>query len=89
MIYIYESHLGGLYVEAKELSLDDEYCEQCGDYDNLVFLSDDIYEIAEFLRSKTDFYNTGGYPYEHTIKIAQECDKLLENEKHDESLEDE
>lgn len=35
MIYIYESHLGGLYISDEELSLDEMYCETCGDYDYL------------------------------------------------------
>lgn len=33
MIYIYESHLGGLYISDEELSLDETYCETCGDCD--------------------------------------------------------
>lgn len=72
MVYIYESHLGGLYVVTKELSFDDLYCDSCGDCDNLVFKSNDIYEIAEFLKSETD-----GYTYEYTTEIFKTCEELL------------
>lgn len=33
MIWIYESHLGGLFTESKPLTANECYCEQCGDYD--------------------------------------------------------
>lgn len=40
MIYIYESHLGGLYISDEELSLDETYCETCGDCDWLGCMAD-------------------------------------------------
>lgn len=70
MVYIYESHLGGLYVETEKRSLDELYCDECGDYDNLVFESNDIYEIAEFLKSE----------YKYTTEIFKICEELLKND---------
>lgn len=92
MVYIYENHLGGLYVETEEIDYDNLYCEQCGDSDSLLFESNDIYEIAEFLKDKTDIFNTGGYRYEHTLDIMKQCHAILEGEEpgkdeYDENLE--
>ena len=36
MKYLYESHLGGYYVTDHELSLDERYCETCGDADRCI-----------------------------------------------------
>lgn len=30
---VYESHLGGIYFSDEVISIDDLYCEQCGDSD--------------------------------------------------------
>lgn len=50
--YIYESHLGGLYISDKEIPYDDLYCETCNDDDNLIFemeCFDDIEYLLSFL----------------------------------------
>lgn len=93
MVYIYESHLGGLYVENEALDYDLLYCEECGDSDQLLFESDNIYDIAEFLKGKTSIFNTGGYSYEHTLNIMKQCYSILEGKdpyknEYDESLEE-
>lgn len=38
-VYVYESHLGGLYTSDDYIPYDELYCEQCGDSD---------YEIGQF-----------------------------------------
>ena len=38
-VYVYESHLGGLYPSDDYIPYDELYCEQCGDSD---------YEIGQF-----------------------------------------
>lgn len=50
--YIYESHLGGLYISDEEIPDDDLYCETCGDDDSLIFemeCFDDIEYLLNFL----------------------------------------
>ena len=32
-MYIYESHMGGLYTSYEPLDYEDLYCEECGDSD--------------------------------------------------------
>lgn len=34
MVYLYRSHMGGVYTCDKKLSFDDLYCEECGDSDD-------------------------------------------------------
>lgn len=31
--WVYESHLGSLYVSNWQISIDSLYCDECGDYD--------------------------------------------------------
>lgn len=38
-VYVYESHIGGLYTSDDHIPSDELYCEQCGDND---------YEIGQF-----------------------------------------
>lgn len=50
-VYVYESHLGGLYTSDDSIPFDDLYCEQCGDSDWEIG-SFDTFE--EFLRYYAD-----------------------------------
>ena len=50
-VYVYESHLGGLYTSDDYISYDELYCEQCGDSDYEIG-SFDTFE--EFLRCYAD-----------------------------------
>lgn len=50
-VYVYESHLGGLYTSDDYIPYDELYCEQCGDSDYEIG-SFDTFE--EFLRYYAD-----------------------------------
>ena len=50
-VYVYESHLGGLYTSDDYIPYDELYCEQCGDSDYEIS-SFDTFE--EFLRYYAD-----------------------------------
>ena len=50
-VYVYESHLGGLYTSDDYIPSDELYCEQCGDIDYEIG-SFDTFE--EFLRYYAD-----------------------------------
>ena len=47
-MYIYESHMGGLYVS--EFELDDLYCEQCGDSDTYIGEAYTLEEASKLLK---------------------------------------
>ena len=77
MIYIYESHLGGLYISDRELSLDEAYCETCGDYDMLACIADNCIDVAEYLRSRLDVFGLGGLDMEYCIDFFNKCCRAL------------
>lgn len=39
-MYIYESHMGGLYTSDEPLDYEYLYCEECGDSDSLIGYAD-------------------------------------------------
>lgn len=64
-MYIYENHLGGLYVSDDWLDYDDTYCEECGDSDWLVGTAETREEAWNLLKDQTDIDGSGGYDYEY------------------------
>lgn len=62
-MYIYESHLGGLYVYDEILDPDDLYCEQCGDCNQLIGKANNRKEAWELLKDDTDINGSGGWHY--------------------------
>lgn len=80
MIYIYESHLGGLYISDKELSLDETHCEACRDCDWLECMADSWIDVAEYLRGKLDVFGLGGFDMEYCIDFFNQCCRRLGGE---------
>ena len=52
-MYIYEGHMGSLYVSDYILDYDDLYCEECGDSDWFIGQAETKEEAWELLRDKT------------------------------------
>ena len=52
-MYIYLSHLGSLFVSEKKLSNKELYCEDCGDYDELICEAKDLKEAWELMKVQT------------------------------------
>ena len=52
-MYIYESHMGGLYSSKSELSFKETYCEQCGDHDWLRGIANTRKEAWDLLENET------------------------------------
>ena len=82
-VYVYESHLGGLYTSDDYIPYDELYCEQCGDSDYEIGLFD---TFEEFLRYYADnIYvdpGDGGYSLDLVISYVG-CafdDKLTKEE---------
>lgn len=53
MIYIYESHMGGLYETTEELDVDALYCETCHDNDMLLWYGENVNDLKDFLIEET------------------------------------
>lgn len=68
-VYVYESHLGGLYTSDDYIPYDELYCEQCGDSDYEIG-SFDTFE--EFLRCYADniYVDPGDGGYDLDLVIS-------------------
>lgn len=51
-MYIYEGHMGGLFVSDEMLSYEECYCEQCGDSDWLIGEAETREEALELLKDE-------------------------------------
>lgn len=60
-MYIYESHMGGLFTSEGEYDEDQLYCETCGDWDVLVGEASSYAEAWAWLRPQTSIEGRGGY----------------------------
>lgn len=70
-MYIYESHMGDLYISNEELSLDDEYCPVCGDYDQLIGYAETRDDAWNLLKDETDINGSGGWDYEYVQEFLK------------------
>lgn len=68
-MWIYQSHMGGLYVEDEHLGFKDLYCEECGDSDWEIGFAESK-EAAKKLLKDTDYYDLYGKEY---------CENFLNN----------
>ena len=77
MIYVYESHMGGLYTTGYEQDWDELYCEQCGDSDFLLgsFEDDDIEGVWNMLKPN-DICCIG---CEHKDDCMEDCEKISDS----------
>ena len=53
-MYIYESHMGGLYTSDEPLDYEDLYCEECGDSDWLIGYAETRQDAWNLLKDDTD-----------------------------------
>ena len=74
-VYIYKSHLGGLYVETDDIPWDDLYCETCGDSDELLFSTDNLEDVAKYFRDEGEMYLVSDIQSVYNI-----CETLLKEE---------
>ena len=64
-MYIYESHMGGLYTSDEPLDYEDLYCDRCGDSDWLVGCAETREEAWNLLKDDTDINGYGGWGYDY------------------------
>ena len=72
MPYIYEGHMGGLYTTDEPLAYEEEYCEQCGDSDQLLGYAKDKKDAWKLLKPLTSINNSGGWNYDYVQKFISE-----------------
>ena len=74
-MYIYESHMGGLYVSDDVLDYEQTYCETCGDSDFLLGYAETKEEAWELLKDNTDINGSGGWNYEYVQEFLKNWDE--------------
>ena len=69
-MYIYGSHLGGIYTSDEEIPFEDLYCEECGDSDTELGEADTIAEAWQVLKPQTAISEEcGGYEPAYILPI--------------------
>ena len=64
-MYVYEGHLGSLYISDYELDYDDLHCEQCGDTDWLIGYATNRSEAWNLFKDNVDIDGSGGWNYDY------------------------
>ena len=70
-MYIYESHMGGLFVSDDELDYEQTYCETCGDSDFLLGYAETREEAWNLLKDDTDINGSGGWNYDYVQEFLK------------------
>lgn len=76
--YIYDGHAGGFYISDEEIPDDDLYCENCGDYDELIFTMEDICDLQRLL----NYMFTEYYTLDCMFEIIEDLKKYYDDEKY-------
>ncbi len=71
-MFIYEGHMGGLFVTEEPLSYEECYCETCGDSDWMIGEADTREEAWNLLKDDTDINGSGGWNYEYVQNFLDE-----------------
>ena len=74
-MYIYESHMGGLYATDHKIPYEQLYCEECGDSDSCIGEADSAEEAWALLKPN-DLQCLG---CEEANFCERECEKFGEN----------
>lgn len=72
MVYLYESHMGGLFIDEDCLDFDDLYCETCGDSDNLLGSFETLEEFWNLIKDECDINGSGGYALTYVYPMIVE-----------------
>lgn len=70
-MYIYEGHLGSLYVSDTFFGIEDLYCEECGDSDMFIGTANTREEAWGLLKDDTDINGSGGWNYEYVKEFIE------------------
>lgn len=70
-MYIYEGHMGDLYVTDEALDDEDLYCEVCGDSDWLIGYAETREEAWGLLKDITDINGSGGWDYDYVQEFLK------------------
>lgn len=74
-MYVYQSHMGGLFVSDEILDYEQTYCETCGDSDYLLGYAETIEEAWNLLKDDTDIDGSGGWNYDYVQGFLKNWEK--------------
>lgn len=82
-MYLYENHLGGLYLSEYKYDIEDLYCETCRDSDSLI---GEVYTWKDIINEIgiDNIYVSGydcGIDKEDVIEVCKELDKSVTDEE--------
>ncbi|GAA6275831.1 hypothetical protein F170042I7_20170 [Blautia caecimuris] len=70
-MYIYESHMGSLFVSDDILDYEQTYCETCGDSDFLLGYAETREEAWNLLKDDTNINGSGGWNYDYVQEFLK------------------
>lgn len=70
-MYIYESHMGSLFVSDDILDYEQTYCETCGDSDFLLGYAETKGETWNLLKDDTNINGSGGWNYDYVQEFLK------------------
>ena len=74
-MYIYQSHMGGLFLSDDVLNYEQTYCETCGDSDYLLGYAENREEAWNLLKDDTDIDGSGGWNYDYVQGFLKNWEK--------------
>lgn len=74
-MYIYASHMGGLFLSDDVLYYEQTYCETCGDSDYLLGYAETREEAWNLLKGDTNINGSGGWNYDYVQEFLKNWDK--------------
>ena len=69
MEYLYNDHMGGLYISDEALDYDHLYCKTCGDSDMLLGSFTTIQDFWNLIKDECDINGSGGYNLQYVYPI--------------------
>lgn len=81
-MYLYQSHMGGLYWEEESLPWENLYCETCGDSDTKIGYFESAIDVLKYMADDIDAQDGhGGLSIEYVLEelfTFDDCPKLKE-----------
>lgn len=71
-MYLYESHMGGLYWSDYALDYDSLYCEECGDSDWEIGWFNSAIDVLKYMADGISIDGNGGWDIDYTLEILSE-----------------
>ena len=72
MMYLYEGHMGSLFLSEESIPWDELYCETCGDSDIEIGRFESAHEVLAYMADDISVDGSGGWVIEHVLEVLSE-----------------